>query len=375
MSDFKNSIAQTNVQFPIETVIEPIAGENYSRALIYCPVSEAATFLPGVEDASAGNMVVLNSSNYGTVAGGLLLTWLVPFFKKAISAEVAIALYDDSEEPAEGAKTLAVVYEATKYYAYFKFGISGSAYEDLQASLASLCLPDSLYSALWVGTSDSSVKTKQSTLIATLKGLNSNARVVYNPDSTINPALAQLGVSLSSVNATGTPVGNSVDMVAFNTIKASGSTDSDGNVLNLTPTEKLALDEQKIAYQTYIGDGTENVVTEGSYTLNGDVVGAEWVKNYITYLCKIKTANYITRMNKFRNNATYQGIILILSEIVSGFVEMGRLAEFTISAPAFSQLPKSGDSITVPNAWSAQYIDNVRSVLIYGTLYITQPTR
>ena len=68
MSDFKNSIAQTNVQFPIETVIEPVAGENYSRALIYCPVSEAATFLPGVEDASAGNMVVLNSSNYGTVA-------------------------------------------------------------------------------------------------------------------------------------------------------------------------------------------------------------------------------------------------------------------------------------------------------------------
>ena len=46
MSQFKNSIAQSNVNFPIETVITPIAGENYSRALIFIDLANAATYLP-----------------------------------------------------------------------------------------------------------------------------------------------------------------------------------------------------------------------------------------------------------------------------------------------------------------------------------------
>ena len=56
---FKDSIAQQNVQYPIETVIEPMAGENYSRALIFMPVSQAATYLPGVDSAAAGHAVTL----------------------------------------------------------------------------------------------------------------------------------------------------------------------------------------------------------------------------------------------------------------------------------------------------------------------------
>lgn len=374
MSDkFNGSIAQVNVQFPIETVIEPIAGENYSRAIIYAPLSKAADYLPGVDSPAAGNMVKLDSSNYGTITGGLLKTWLIPFFTAAQAANVAIAIFDDGDEATE---TLEKVYNASKYYAYFKFAIAeATGYTELQVALAQLCLPDALYSALWVGTSDTAVKSKNSALITGLNGVSSNARVIYNPDATINPALAQLGRSLSTVNTTGTPVGNSVDMVAFNTIKASGADDSDGNPGNLTATEKAALDDQKIGYQTYVGDGTENVVTEGSLTLTGDSVGAEWVKNYITYVCKIKTANYLSKMNKFRNNATYQAILLILSDVVKGFLDFGRLADFAITAPTFAGLPKSGDVITVPNAWVANYIDDVRKTTVYGTLYISQPSR
>lgn len=374
MSDkFNGSIAQTNVQFPIETVIEPIAGENYSRALIYMPISKASEYLPGVESPAAGNMIKLDSSNYGAVTGGLLRTWLIPFFNAAQAAVIAIAIFDDGEEATE---ILEKVYTASKYYAYFKFAItSADNYTELQVALSQLCLPDTLYSALWIGTNDEAVKTKNSALITGLTGVNSNARVIYNPDGAINPALAQLGRSLSTVNTTGTPVGNSVDMVGFSTIKASGADDEEGVPGNLTPTEKLNLDDQKIGYQTYVGDGTENVVTEGSLTLNGDSVGAEWVKNYITYVCKIKTANYLSQMNKFRKNATYQAILLILAKEVKGFLDFGRLADFVITAPAFSKLPKSGDVITVPNAWEASYIDDTRKTTVCGTLYITQPSK
>lgn len=384
MSEFRGSIAQVNVQFPIETVIEPVAGENYTRAIIYMHVNLATANLPGITTPAAGMKIELDSSSYGTVTGDALKKWLVPFFTSAQAAKLAVVLYDTDTTDTSGGEPVTVpatapigdVYEATKYWAYFKFGFASAGdYNALQVSLATLCLADPLYSQLWVGTSDSDVLTKTSALITALNGASADARVIYNPDSNINPALAQLGDSLATANATGTPVGNDTDMHAFNTIKASGATDSDDNVGNLTALQKAALDDQKIGYNTWVGDGTENVVTEGSMTLKGNIVGAQWVKCYIEYMCKIRTANFITRRNKFRNNAEYQATLCILSDVVKGFLDFGRLDNFKITAPIFADLPKSADALTVPNAWEATYIDKIRSVTVYGTLYVTQPTK
>lgn len=376
MANFDGSIAQVNVQFPIETVIEPVSGENYTKALIFIPLGKAEEYLPTTESPAAGQNIELDSSNYGKLTGGLLKTWLVPFFTSAQAAKIAVVIYDVDAEEVTAKAPLNKVYEAYKYYAYFKFGLADSGdYNALQTQLAQLCKADPLYSQLWVGTSDTQVLTKESTLISALKGVAADARVVYNPDATINAALAQLGATLAQSNATGTPVGNDIDMLAFNTIGASGADDADGNPTNLDATQKATLDEQKIGYNTYVGDGTENVVTEGSQTLQGNVVGAQWVKSYIEYMCKIRTANLITKRNKFRNNYQYQAILLILSDVVKDFLNFGRLADFKITAPVFSDLAKSADAIVVPNAWEATYIDKLRSVTVYGTLYVTQPSK
>lgn len=376
MAAFDGSIAQVNVQFPIETVIEPVSGENYTKALIFIPLGKAEEYLPTTESPAAGQKIELDSSNYGKLTGGLLKTWLVPFFTSAQAAKIAVAIYDVDAEEVTAKAPLNKVYEAYKYYAYFKFGLAPSNdYNALQTQLAQLCKTDPLYSQLWVGTSDSQVLTKESSLVSALKGVAADARVVYNPDGTINAALAQLGATLAQSNATGTPVGNDIDMLAFNTIGASGADDADGNPTNLDATQKATLDEQKIGYNTYVGDGTENVVTEGSQTLQGNVVGAQWVKSYIEYMCKIRTANLITKRNKFRNNDQYQAILLILSDVVKDFLNFGRLADFKITAPVFSDLAKSADAIVVPNAWEATYIDKLRSVTVYGTLYVTQPSK
>lgn len=380
MSEFKNSIAQVNINYPIETVLTPLAGENYSRAMIFMNETLAATYLPGVVSAQAGSLIELNSSNYGELTGGLLKSWLVPFFTKAITAKVGIAIYNEDTQtegdPIPATHPIADVYADKKMYAYFKFGIAASEdYNALQVALSNLCLTDPLYSALWVGTDDDDVLSGTSALVSALKTAGSKARVVYNADGTINGALAQLGATLSVVNTTGTPVGNSCDMVQFNTIGASGEKDADNVPQNLTAAEKTACDANKVGYQTWVGDGTENVVTEGSLTLNGESVAANWVKAYIEYMCKVRTANYITRMNTFRNNSVYQACLLILSDVVRPFLTFGRLAGFRITAPIFEDLPSSGDQIVVPNAWEATYIDSVREVTIYGTLYLTQPTR
>ncbi len=390
MAAFDGSIAQVNVQFPIETVIEPVSGENYTKALIFIPLAKAEEYLPTTESPAAGQKIELDSSNYGKLTGGLLKTWLVPFFTSAQAAKIAVAIYDvdttkevpdgdnggTKQETVPATAPIEKVYKAYKYYAYFKFGLADSGdYNALQTQLAQLCKADPLYSQLWVGTSDTQVLTKESSLISALKGVAADARVVYNPDGTINAALAQLGATLAQANVTGTPVGNDIDMLAFNTIGASGADDADGNPTNLDATQKTALDEQKIGYNTYVGDGTENVVTEGSQTLQGNVVGAQWVKSYIEYKCKIRTANLITKRNKFRNNEQYQAILLILSDVVKPFLNFGRLADFKITAPVFSDLAKSADAIVVPNSWKATYIDKLRRVIVYGTLYVIQPSK
>ena len=374
MSVYKGSIAQKNVQFPIETVVTPINGENFARGMVFIPVSLAETYLSGVTSPAAGNLYELSGSNYAALAGGQLKNVLVPFFTAASAAKFGVAVYDDGSEAETN--LIADVYEKFKYYAYFKFAMAGAGdINDLQVTLTGLCNTDPACSAHWIGTSDTNVLTSTSALITALNTAGSNARVIYNPDTTIDPAIAQLGNTLAVVNDTGTPVGNSVDMAQFNTIKASGALNADGGRENLTALNIQALDGQKIGYQTWVGDGTENVVTEGSLTLKGDSVGANWVKAYIEYMCKVQTATYISQRNTFRNNDTYAGIKLILANQVAQFINTGRLADFQITAPAFRDLPASGDTITVPNAWHATYIDDVREVTVYGTLYITKATR
>lgn len=189
MANFDGSIAQVNVQFPIETVIEPVSGENYTKALIFIPLGKAEEYLPTTESPAAGQKIELDSSNYGKLTGGLLKTWLVPFFTSAQAAKIAVAIYDVDAEEVTAKAPLNKVYEAYKYYAYFKFGLAPSNdYNALQTQLAQLCKADPLYSQLWVGTSDPQVLTKESSLVSALKGVAADARVVYNPDGTINTA-------------------------------------------------------------------------------------------------------------------------------------------------------------------------------------------
>ena len=60
-----------------------MAGENYSRAVIFMDIANAATYLPGVAEPAAGDLIELNSNNYGTSnRRKLKKAWLVPFFTK-----------------------------------------------------------------------------------------------------------------------------------------------------------------------------------------------------------------------------------------------------------------------------------------------------
>ncbi len=100
-------------------------------------------------------------------------------------------------------------------------------------------------------------------------------------------------------------------------------------------------------------------------------MSAEWLKNFCNYYNKVMVANYMSRRNVFKSSVTYDVILSILTTTVFKFVNSGRLTGFVLSAPAYADLPPAkNDEIIVPNAWSAVYQDDIRTVKVYGTLYI-----
>ena len=56
---------------------------------------------------------------------------------------------------------------------------------------------------------------------------------------------------------------------------------------------------------------------------------------------------------------------------------MKRKTAKEVLAESFREIAaeKPVDKITVPDAWRANYIDDLREVAVYGTLYLTMPTR
>jgi hypothetical protein len=100
-------------------------------------------------------------------------------------------------------------------------------------------------------------------------------------------------------------------------------------------------------------------------------MSAMWIVNYCNYYNKVMVANYMSRRNVYKSATTYSVILAILSTTVTRFVTSGRLVNFALTAPAYADLPPAAaDEIVVPNAWEATYQDDLRTVKVYGTLYI-----
>lgn len=355
-TNYLRSLAQKYVTFQTQSEIETFPGINFQTVMLFVGVSEVGDYF---EDAYvSGDTVILHYYDYASLTKGLLKTWLAPFFAKALSIRVICVFYTDLVEAAWSAVDLGIQYEAYKDLAYFKMAIYET--QDANFALAELCDADPVLSTCWMAMSSDDDPT------ATVAGAG-NARIIFHYNPNVNGALVQLALTLSFVNSTGTPVGNSMDYIATNLIDASGTGGA-----NVDAVTAAALKEANIGFFTYVGDGTENVACEGALTLGGDVCGAEWVKHYLDFVTSIQVATYITQINKFRNNDTYQGILTKLKSNLVPFVTLGRLTEAKITAPVFSKLPASADSIIVPNAWEATYVDNTRSVLVQGTLYVPQ---
>jgi hypothetical protein len=385
--DFLGSIAQEDVQFVTEIVKTVNPGDNFKHLVAYTDDSQIVTGavmanVKNPEGTAVAKFAEVTADNYKNIVQGELLVWLTDYFSAGGNESVFIVNYTMGETGTKALLTAA--YAVTHQWGWFKTicvedsDVTTEFHLDPDAAswLAELCSTDKLLSSAPLYPMSMPVTEGEFTDTAYLavKAAGFDAFWVYHlpalqTDGSYvvhNGALIALGIALNVMNASGTYVGNSFDMVNTTAITASGV---DGGALD--PTVQSILKGANINYFKFVGDTTGAVALRGGKTAKGDLMSAMWIVNYCNYYNKVMVANYMSRINVFKSATTYDVILSIVIRTVSRFVTSGRLTGFALTAPAYADLPPAqNDEIVVPNAWHATYQDDLRSVKVYGTLYI-----
>lgn len=187
-----------------------------------------------------------------------------------------------------------------------------------------------------------------------------------------SPALYQLGRTLMSVNESGTPVANPLDMqrVTLQNVLPTASTDP----TELMGASKIYADYFKTVNLNYFkpaGIGNGEINNMGGWTSLGNCADANWIVAYVNFMTRVNCAMVMTTGKAKKNAATYQILLSGLNRIIGAFLATGAIENYKNTAPNFADLPKSnGSTIVIPNAWSAEYIDSLRNVTISGTLTV-----
>ncbi len=385
--DFLGSVAQEDVQFVTEIVKTVNPGDNYKHLVVYTDDSQftSEAVFANVKDPE-GTVVAkyaeVTADSFRDTVQGELLVWLTDYFNAGGNESVFVVNVTMGETLSKA--TLKAAFDVTHQWGWFKTiciadtDVSNKFHLDPSAAtwLAELCATDKLLSSapLYpISTPVAEGEVTDTTYVA-VETAGFDAFWVYHlpvaqPDSTYvvhNGAMVALGLALNVINGSGVYAGNSFDMVATTVISASGV---DGGALSATV--QSILKGKNINYFKFVGDTTGAVDLRGGKTSKGDLMSAMWIVNYCNFYNKVMVANYMSRRNVYRSAATYSVILAILANAVSRFVRSGRLVRFALTAPAYADLPPAAaDEIIVPDAWQATYQDDLRTVKVYGTLYI-----
>lgn len=387
--DFLGSVAQEDVQFVTGVVKTVNPGDNYKHLIVYTDDSQIASgaSLAAVKDLTGATVAVyaeVTADSFKSVVTGELAVWLTDYFSAGGNESVFVVNVQNGES-AYSKALLEAAFAVTHQWAYFKTicvedaDVSNMFHLDPDAAtdLAELCSTDTLLSAAPLYPMSMALSTGEftDTAYAAVKAAGFDATWVYHlpvlqADGTSyvvhNGALIALGLALNVPNGSGVYAGNSFDMVATSVITASGV-----NGGPLDATSQSILKNANINYFKFVGDSTGDVDLRGGKTMKGSVISAFWIRDYCNYYNKVMVANYMSRPNIFKSATTYDVILSILIKTVNRFVTSGRLVNFVLTAPAYADLPPAaGDEIIVPNAWQASYQDDIRTVKVYGTLYI-----
>lgn len=387
-NDFLGSFAQENVSFTTRVIKTTAVGDNYWKVMVFVESDRFVntsdddwTLVPGSSTIKA---LSVNANDYAGRTSGVLQSWLYDLFCNGFTGDcilVACAPHSEDDSSEAFITAMETAYELVKAYAYHKtvcaapkleIGTGSFAVDpDVAVALAGLCGTDKglLSSAPYLPFTTATPETPDSdVLYSALNTAGKDAFMSAHQDATRNAALYSLGLAMSTLNGSGTCIGNSMDMVKSTMITCSGPSGT-----NLTKTVRGLLKGLNIQTFKPVGDNSGSVAAVGARTLRGDVVQATWIVAYITYMVKVAVARMITEPNYLKNASNYSDIVAVMIAYIQKFgtAGSGRLEDIQATAPAFGALPKAEDDvIIIPDAWSAKYVDQVREVQITGILYI-----
>lgn len=381
-NDFLGSFAQENVQFTTKIIRTAAVGDNFWKVMVFVEddrfVDATSTDFVTIPGSDTLKACTVTADTYASITTGLLQSWLYDLFINGFSGDcilVACGAKDTQETPTHQVfiDGMEQAYELMKAYAYHKTVCGGfGATEDdagmdpsVAVKLADLCsndynlLSSAPYLPYYTTTPETLTSSVLYNALVTPSKIH-NAFMSHCPDKTRNAALYTLGVALSVTNASSTCVGNSMDVVSSTAMVSS----------SLSLSIRTMLKDAYVQTWKPVGDNTGAVAAVGANYLNGDVVQAQWIVAYITYMTKVGCAKIITKMNVLNNADTYSKCVSEMAGYLAlfGTDNSGRLSPINITAPAFT--PTTGDEIVIDNAWNAVYVDQVRKVSISGALYI-----
>ncbi len=378
-NDYPGSIAQQFVHFTTTESISTNPGESFGRAMIFINETTVSGLWVG-SPPPVGTDFELTASTYAALTTGALKDILDGYFATNQIASMFVAVWDSVAASYAG---LEEAYATVKYDAYFKTmylaGLGSEATQNAAAvALAELCFPDTgIFSQCGFGTVEADNLNPDSTTSLThfINESDGDAVIVYaDDDQEGTPWLDQLGVTLGALNGTGTSISNALDMIATsNRGSSEGETD-----VNLSPADVAALKGQFVGYWSYLGNSTGQVSLYNPKTVKGVVYAPGWLAAYLDFRMSIKSTEWLTDpatpQGKRRNNANYQAILALIGAEAAPFTDkggIGVLEGFTTAvAPAFKDLPATGDTFTIPHAWEATYVQNAREITVQGTLFI-----
>jgi hypothetical protein len=373
--DYQGSLAQKYIQFVTSIVLTTVPGQNYYAALIFIDSADAAANF--VAAPAVDTITSVTAQNYTSLLTGSMLSWMTGFYSIPANqvSTVYFVSFTSGSFSGSGSTSadLGSQFATFDQYAYFKLIYSSAYKKAANLQLATLCVGDPLSQFLF-GSNDGTFLTGAAgTEAGWFKTAGLDVPFIYHWDSRYNPALVQLGATLAIANSSATPVGNKLDWLAIANFTPSGS--SVAGIANLTAIQYGYAQASGICFFTYVGDGSGNVAAEKWLSTVALTIKwqAQWLVNFVDTVASINVTTFLTAtpQSGFKNNDTYQGCLNLLQVQLNKFVGMGRLSNVKITAPPFNQLPAASQgAITVPNAWSATYADNTRSVTVYGTLTI-----
>ena len=392
MEDFKNSVAHLDVDVQTAVSVSSIVGENFWK-FMYVTNETIASL------SSATAPLLITADTYSDVIDALSID---SSDKVALIKKNLASLFEYAPS-AQGYFITADTYEKFKYYAYWCYleteytlesGSSKLKFTDATLTMLSTidAKKDKAFSGFIadlavdaVGSVTAAPTSVVDDFMSTLGALTvaicffargATAEYAWKGEGITlgySPALYQLGRTLGYINSTGTSIGNSTDCVActFQDVLPTRST-STSILVNASALFINWCQNNKVAYFKTVGNGTSQVSCYGGWTLKNTCLSAEWIVAYVNYMAKVRIAEIITVMNTYRNGFLYGKCLSALSTIIAPFITLGRVRNFSITAPSWAEAQNLGDrqTIVIPDAWTGIYVDNDRKVRIQGNLTI-----